>query len=393
MSSARAPLVVPPSGGVFAPPPEGGTTNFLPLLWRSSARARRVLALGLALFALAQAALALAVLHEPRLRDRDYGRKATLLRARLAGSPRPLAVVGLGSSRTVFGLRGASAEPWLTEKLGRRVVLFNMGFPGCGPVGNRLTLERLLNQDLRPDLLLLEVLPAFLTHACARCEVLPDWIAASRLRRDELRLLQRYAPQRRAALERDWWTAQALPVHVQRFRLMQRLAPALLPPSFDPDSLASCDEAGWLDLRRVCKESADVSLATAKKEYAYLMQDYQVAPAQLGAVAETIERARQEGIAVAVVLMPEGPTFHGWYSGGTVRTVERTLAWLREECGVRVIDLRGGWPESAFLDSHHLLADGAERFTRRLAGRIAPLLDDRPLFLPFPPKGGEGSKR
>jgi hypothetical protein len=340
----------------------------------SSTRPRRVLAIALALFVLAQAALALAVLHDPRLRDRDYGRKASLLRSRLAAHPRPLTIVQLGSSRTVFGLRGRVAEPWLSDQLGRQVVLFNMGFPGCGPVGNRLTLERLLNQNLRPDLLLVEVLPAFLTFACARCEVLPDWIAASRLRHAELRLLQRFAPERRPALERDWWTALAVPIFSHRFRLMQRLAPPLLPSSFDPDSLASCDEAGWLDLRRVCKETADTSLATAHKEYAYLMQDYHLAPIQLAAVAETIERARGEGIAVAVVLMPEGPIFQGWYASATTRTVERTLAWLRQDCGVTVLDLRRGLPESAFLDSHHLFPEGAAHFTRRLARHLPPLL-------------------
>src|SRR5947209_3513628 len=121
-------------------------------------RARQAVLAGLALFALVQVALAPLFLHRGLcLRDPAYGHKVRRLKERLAGEPRPLLVVGIGSSRTLFGLRGEVAQPWLSEQMGRPVVLFNMGLTGAGPITNLLNLRRLLNEGVRPDLVVLEV--------------------------------------------------------------------------------------------------------------------------------------------------------------------------------------------------------------------------------------------
>src|SRR6476661_8823531 len=97
---------------------------------------RRAMLLGLALFGLAQLVLAAASQTRwPALRDPDHAHKMRLLDARLKpapGRPRPLTVVQLGSSRTVFGLRGQVAELWLARRLGRPVVVFNLGHYGAG---------------------------------------------------------------------------------------------------------------------------------------------------------------------------------------------------------------------------------------------------------------------
>jgi hypothetical protein len=337
-------------------------------------RGRRAVLIGLALFLVGQVAVARAVLWDNSLRDQDYAHKLALLRARLAASPRPLTVVQVGSSRTVFGLRGGEAEPWLSERLGRPVVLFNMGFTSSGPIGNLRTFQRLLDDGIRPDLLLVEIMPPFLTIQCSNCEFAPDHFAASRLGFPEVQAMRRHGPRFRGALEQEWWPAWGVSVYTYRFPLLTRLVPAILPPSLTEGPMTTVDASGWLQLRRLVPDQDLRCLPQARASYYPLMQDFWVGPEEVGAVRETVERARQEGIAVAMVLMPEGPIFRSWYTAATRKKMARALSWLRSEQGVPVFDLRRGLPEKAFCDSHHLYPEGAGRFTRRLAACIEPLL-------------------
>src|SRR5262249_33775514 len=119
-------------------------------------RARASLAWGLASFVLLQAAL-LAFIDDrmPELRDPEYGCKIVALRERLAEGPdRPVTIVMLGSSRTMFGLKGDRLEDPVSAEAGRRAVVFNFGTTGAGPFKNLMNLSRLLADGVRPDLLL-----------------------------------------------------------------------------------------------------------------------------------------------------------------------------------------------------------------------------------------------
>src|SRR5437879_6547471 len=140
-----------------------------------SRQARKALLWGLALFAALEAGLTVVVeLWFPQLRDPYYTYKVARLRQRLghagpaaADRPRPTVVVLVGSSRAADGLRGALAEADLGRALGRPVVLFNLGIPGDNPVNELLNLERLLADGVRPDLLLVEVVPYMLSAVAA----------------------------------------------------------------------------------------------------------------------------------------------------------------------------------------------------------------------------------
>ena len=74
-------------------------------------------------------------------------------------------------------------------------------------------------------------------------------------------------------------------------------------------------------------------------------------------------------------LMPEGPQFRSWYPPGVMRQVNGLLDRLSRRHEVPVIDAHD-WiaTEDAFLDSHHLLPEGAEVFSRRLGREALPLL-------------------
>src|SRR5262245_34929081 len=96
----------------------------------------------------------------PWLRDPMHGLKENGLQQRLAeASPDATRVVMLGSSRTAFGLDAERVSETLSSKQGRPVVVYNFGLFGAGPCASLLSLHRLLEDGIRPDLLLVEVLP------------------------------------------------------------------------------------------------------------------------------------------------------------------------------------------------------------------------------------------
>ena len=68
----------------------------------------------------------------------------------------------LGSSRTLNALCGTTIDAELQRDLGQQVIVFNLGSTGVAPPAELLTFGRLVRDGVRPDLLLIEVFPAFL---------------------------------------------------------------------------------------------------------------------------------------------------------------------------------------------------------------------------------------
>src|SRR5262249_14797014 len=151
---------------------------------------RAALAWGVALFACGQLLLAVVMdWRKPVLRDPPYGYKLKRLRTLLAQEPgRPLALI-LGSSRTEFGI-GPGLLPETPD--GQNPVVFNFALAGTGPLGELLCLNRLLAEGIRPQWVILEVLPALLHQEGLWSE--EDWfnIDVRRLAWNDLPLLQRH---------------------------------------------------------------------------------------------------------------------------------------------------------------------------------------------------------
>jgi hypothetical protein len=352
-------------------------------------RARRAVLLGLALFVLTQSALVPAtVLEWLPLRDPDHAQKMRLLERRLpkrAGQARPLSVVQIGSSRTVYGLRGQVAEPCLERRVGRPVVLFNMGFHGAGPVLNRLNLERLFRGGVRPDLVLVEVLPVLLTNQPLISELMPSRVSASRLGHEELPLMEHLAARERPHLSREWWSCQVMPLSTYRFSILSALAPNFLALKVRTNNYVGADASGWVPLPRRPPAVEREALAFAEFEYRRGLQFFQLSPRILAAVRETVQRCAEEGVPAALVVMPEGPAFQSWYAPGVWEQIRAALTGLSRECGAPFIDLHDSVAEDGFIDSHHLYPDGASRYTMALARRLVPLLRSRKSPAPSSP--------
>src|SRR5438094_683997 len=127
-------------------------------------RAWQALASGLLLFAALHGGLAWLVERAgPYLRDPVYADRAARLLRRLAATDAPRCLLVLGSSRTAYGVRTKLLEEQVRQALGEPVVAFNFGTPGAGPVTNLVYFRRLLAEGVRPDLVIIEVMPAYLS--------------------------------------------------------------------------------------------------------------------------------------------------------------------------------------------------------------------------------------
>jgi hypothetical protein len=305
----------------------------------------------------------------PELRDPAFGAKMKLLlqRKRDAGSDAVTAVM-LGSSRTVYGFRGTLLEQAVAKTQQRPAVVFNLGIYGAGPVSELLHLKSLLTNGVRPDLLLVEVAPMFFDEVTERDEV--GRLPAVRLAHDELPVVERYSGLSSGGLLTDWWRAATVPLYAHRVVILSEVLPVLLPASLRVECCRDMDDSGWLSLRLarqyLTSEHRRRTLQQIRQEWAPVMGRLTTAGQGMRALRELLTLANHQGIATAMVLMPEGPVLRSCYPAATWTRVYASLEALGREFHSPIINARDWVGEEDFTDSHHLLPSGATAFTERL---------------------------
>jgi hypothetical protein len=363
---------------------------------RSAERTRRhkqsrgVLLWGLALFLTGQVALATAIERWlPVLRDAEYAYRLDRLRGRLrTRSARQVSVVMLGSSRTMFGLHGQLIEKRLREQTSDAPVVFNLGFPGAGPLRHWLHLNRLLQDGVRPDVVLIEIMP-FLFHTYNGLPVDFEQLSADRMRLCELSLLQAEG-MRCDALRQDWWQGWAFPCYTHRFALLSVTIPTLLPCPLRQDYAKGIDESGWTPLSPLFmlnQEQRRRALERACLDHGPALQNINVCATSTLFLQETLELCRREGIRAALVVMPEGPIYRGLYSAATWRTLDAHFRGIAERYRVPLINAREWLEEGDFWDSHHMTRAGAIRYSERLSQEILAMVRGTAVGGGFPPGG------
>jgi hypothetical protein len=341
-------------------------------------RQARALLLGAAVaFALTQAVLAVAIDDWlPILGDTVYVFRRQRLERRLGSAlDRPTTVVMLGSSRTMFGFDAPRVQAQLAAQLPAPPVVHNFGVPGAGPINHRLHLERLLADGIHPDLVLVEVTPQLLLSA----DGIPsekELITPTRLRRQELALLDQYHLPTRAA-RAEWWQRWAVPCYYYRFALVSAVSPSLLPVGATKHMGQDLDEACW---RPLPSRAGALETAAHQREVVAVLQAnaaslrLPLCTASCCALRDTVELCRRENIGVALVWMPEAAAFRQLYPPGTKTTIWRFLQQLQQTQGTPLIDASDWIGDDEFSNPHYLLATGAADFAQRLSRELLPLL-------------------
>jgi hypothetical protein len=301
---------------------------------------------------------------KPEWRDPEFGHRLILLRRHRGGSPdRPL-VLALGTSRTQNAIApGAMGFP---NEAGSPLV-FNFGQSGSPPLKVLLTLLRLLDEGIRPDAVILEVLPDWLAADGPAERMLRD--AEPRLSAGDLRRLAPYCADS-AALERKWIAARLAPWSAQRVVLMSHWLPRWLKwgERIDPQ-WDGMEADGFVPYPEqfATSEFRAIATAHAKREHAGSFAGYRFGESSLRAIRDLVARCRGEGIAVLSVEPPVSPMFRDWFRPGVWASGEERLGAFAGELGVELVSPFNGLEESDFVDGHHMLRSGAEKYSRWLA--------------------------
>jgi hypothetical protein len=320
----------------------------------------------------------LAFLRWPCLRDPLLGEGVRRLEVRLPRSgPRPYLVIALGSSRTQNGFNPAHAEPILREHLARPVLVHNLAVPGGGALQAYLAWHRLRAAGITPDLILQEVSSISLQQRFDRPEsVLESHIFNPR----------RLMPDERAVAaevgivhpDRDCpWREYLVPAwYTYRAELQGRCFPDLVDHGPRQITYLTADRRGWApcplpDAVARRAEWTDV----ARRGYKVNLSVHTLCPLGTGLLRRLCTEAHDAGVPVILVRYPEGTTFRSWYPPRVREAVTTWFVEFAKHPSRRAIDAWEWYDDEPFADSHHLLAESAAPYTRRLiAEHVVPLL-------------------
>jgi hypothetical protein len=324
-----------------------------------------------------QAGLALAIAWWlPELRDPAYAWKARVLARRVAAEAdrRPFTLVMVGTSRTAYGLDGKRLEARYGPELNRPLIVYNFGISAGGAVTSLLTLRRLLDEGVRPDHLLIEVMPAFLAGQPG-VEGETRWLSPTRLLRDEVAQVSRLGMDPDKA-HHGWLRSCLAPAYAHRFKIVSFITPRWLPLSLRQDWVLGTDASGWRPflIHAPTTEERLHRVERSHEEYAPYLTDFQLGGHTGEAFRELLTLCRAQSIPATLVLMPEGTRFRSWYTPEAWAQIESFLAGLSAEFRVPLVNARDWVPDEGFSDDHHMIQSGAEIFTDRLGREVvAPI--------------------
>jgi hypothetical protein len=365
---------------------------------------------GLFAFILLQLALGWGIENEISLRDPEYHQLERTLRERLAENPHKDLLLFVGSSRFTNGIdaRRLNEHPEWGHYL-----VFNFGIPTAGPTLERIMIDRLLDRDIVPKIIYLEVL---LTHLNAGPQQQLDqkMIDAARLSYSELRFAcesgfaedtqgstnarswetsrnshrsadvpsSHRSGNARSSLWGQWLSSRLLPMRRHQKELHDFIAldapssgayfsdaSSSDTPSSDAKQMERADHHDdyGTRMRNVLIHTPEQMKALALRQYGRYLESFAVAQGPYYRLLQTIELCRQRGIEVVLVVMPEGQEFR---EGGGTEIIQKREAFIeriRREANVPLIDARHWCVNDDFYDGHHLSVQGAARFTARLS--------------------------
>jgi hypothetical protein len=240
----------------------------------------------------------------------------------------------------------------------------------------RTSLARLRSDGVKPDAVLIELLPVALlveVSADALCARTASQLTAADLRRLEPQLADP------AELRRMWRVARLDPWQAHRIAIVSHIDPNLLPWDRRIDHYWTNTDRFGFDAYPMNKtdEQRPRRLANARSAYEERARGTEISPTTDLAIRALVADCRATGTPVAFFLTPESPTFRSWYTPQSRAALAAYLRVLSDELGCPVFAAPQDYAEEDFADGHHMLPPTAARFTRQLAERhIRPWLTE-----------------
>lgn len=309
----------------------------------------------------------------PALRDPEYGRRVTRLKARTAEHPGRPVVLAVGSSRISMGVRPAAWEDVRPDQPGRPdPLLFNMALVGSGPIMELMCLRRVYADGFRPAAVVLEYWPPFYREDNQFFE--PKRIDPTRLYPGDRPLVRDYFAEPDKT-EHEMRADRLNPLYRMRHRLLGQLAPKWQPWGRRMDAIWDhIDPWGWLPGLEQDLEARPFRLKHCEPIYRDQFNGYTVHPVADRAVREAVALARGHGSRVVFAYLPESSEFRGWMPPEVERMAREHLAGLCRELDVPLVDARLWLPDDRLADGFHLTRGGATEFTRRFVPAVVAAL-------------------
>lgn len=301
-------------------------------------------------------------------------RKWDLLHERLAEfKDRPF-VLMVGSSRADQAFQASRLSGQLAPD-GRPLFAFNMGVPTVGGMHEAMYLNDLLNEGVRPRLLLVEFVSTHFIRSQRGLQSEEHFTVAPWISAHQLLFLQRYFSNRRRALC-EWIESRMAPWYGFRWAVHEHVKGehSILRP-FD-QSWRPIDPWGWRILRDLpdTPECRYVRWMCAYRMYGETLKNFHLGAKPCQAMHDLLSRCRREQIPVAIVLMPEAKEFQDLYCSEGRAELNNFIAELRVRYNLDIIDATNWLEKGDFDDNHHAMISGAEKFTTRIIPIVHDLL-------------------
>jgi hypothetical protein len=305
-------------------------------------------------------------------RDRTQQRFAAMRASQAPGESAIPLVITLGSSRMMNAIDGKTTEELLEKRLGKKVCIANFGTPGFGPMHSLTLLGRMLRDGIKPDLLVIDVLPSYFNKGWGDQLPQENWLPI--MPADQAWLASHGFDVKVTQPDRT-----GLALYGYRSELLKCSPVRKMLPRHQLNPWVARADAWGTDVVASCSpEWSSKALGYTKNAYADAMGVFTLGEEGLNVLRTLLKVCREQNIDTAVVLMPEGQTFRSWYREGAREEFELAIDKVTRECGSTLI-VGSEWIDDAdFVDSHHLLFAGATKFSKRLTKEaLEPLLEGR----------------
>ena len=310
-------------------------------------------------------------LRHPEWWDPPYGLRERLLEEAIRKQPEKPLLLFLGTSRSSDGL--------CSEKFDRMpsLLAFNFGCANALPIHLLATLKRLLQRGIRPDYVMVELMPASLCDSRT-----PDGLlTASRLRLNEISFIEDHLANP-SLYKADWLVGRIDALSSARFGLMNGMG------KWATDDAARITYAqhrpthplGWYEMKFEILGTAFQTAQTKVVRDAYrpALTAMTLCEDPKRCMEEVIALCRQENIPVALYIMPESGMFRSWYGAQSLALVESFMKDIAERFQIRVFDFRKECEDGDFVDGHHLWAHRAPEVTQKLMDRyVLPWVEEQ----------------
>ncbi len=375
LSAVRYPLLALAEGRQRKAKNQQPTPYALARPRRMKATARGLLCWGLFWYAVAQLALFVWMDDSWALnRTRVEHQKWEQLHTRLAEFPdRPL-VLMLGSSRTDWAFQAGRLDGQPGPD-GRPLHVYNLGVPTTGPMHEALYLNDLLDEGIRPRLLLIELVTTHLnqsrrTFISEEHFTVPLWLNAH-----QLMFFRPYFSNPRKALI-EWVQARVSPWYAFRWHIHEHLQGH--DEFIRPYEQARQPMDSW-GCRILCDDPGTPEYRASRwggafSMYGMSLQQFRLGAKPAQAMHDLLARCRRERIPVALVLMPITQEFRALIPAEGRAELDNFVAELCDRYGTDLIDASDWLDRADFDDGHHVLKTGAHKFSTRMIDEVQKLL-------------------